>query len=452
MHGHVVDYRDGKHNAQNTPGLDKFSTETCYMKTLKSGKWSLSPVKRNPLTGRPTIFMAQPILNSHKKITGVLMGELRIDYIEAIRARVKFGKKGHSAIVDATGHVIAHPNPKWMANIRNISSWPIVQKMMAGKTGVTTFYSPFIKENMVAGYASVPGIGWGIMVPQPESEVASQVNDLMRSHLIWASIGVLLAITVAFLLARWITRPLDNLARASRELIKDGSLGNLPEIRSNSPKEIRDLGAVLRSLIANLQRSREEVNELNASLQQRVDEATQQLRSSNERLEELARRDSLTELANRRHFENSLSHALSRRSGDIDYVCVMLVDIDHFKQINDAYGHAAGDKVLNHVARVLERGMRSGDLVARYGGDEFAAYMRCSNDVGMERARQIQETIDNYAIPVDDKNVHITVSIGLYCQVLQPGLNVNKLLSNADDAMYRAKKQGRNRVVDITTH
>jgi diguanylate cyclase (GGDEF)-like protein len=450
MDGHVVGYLQDQHIATNSQGLEKFAQEKCYLTTRRSGKWSLSQVKRNPLTGAPTIFMAQPILNKQNKMTGVLLGELSIKYIEAIRARVRFGKKGHSAIVDASGHVIAHPNKAWMKEIRDLSSWPIVKDMMAGKTGVTTFYSPFIKANMVAGYASVPGIGWGIMVPQPESEVAAQVNELMRSHLIWATIGVLLAITLAVWLARWITRPLDNLASAGRQLMKDGSLGNLPEIRSNSPKEIRDLSAVLRSLIAGMQRSREEVNELNASLKQRVDDATQRLRDSNEKLELLARRDSLTELANRRYFENSLSQALSRRSGDVAQVCVMLVDIDHFKQINDAYGHAAGDSVLNHIARVLERGMRSGDLVARYGGDEFVAYMRCSNEVGMQRAREIREAIDNYAIPCNDKNIHITVSIGLYCQVLEPGLDVNKLLSNADDAMYRAKKQGRNRVVDIT--
>jgi diguanylate cyclase (GGDEF)-like protein len=450
MDGHVLAYAQDNNTSINTPGLEKFAEEACYLKTRRSGEWSMSGIKRNPLTGKPTIFMAQPVLNSQDKVQGVLMGELQIDYLEAIRARVKFGKKGHSAIVDQTGHVIAHPNASWMKEIRDISDWPIVQAMMAGKTGVTSFYSPFIKANMVAGYAAMSGIGWGIMVPQPESEVAAQVNELMRSHLIWATIGVLLAIALAVLLARWITRPLDSLASASRLLMQNGSLGNLPEVRSNSPKEIRDLSAVLRRLIAGLQQSRNEVHELNATLQRRVDDATQQLRSSNEKLELLARRDSLTELANRRHFENSLSQALNRRSGDVGQVCVMLVDIDHFKQINDAYGHAAGDTVLNHIARVLERGMRADDMVARYGGDEFVAYMRCSNEVGMERAREIREAIDNYAVPYDGKNIQITVSIGLYCQVLTPGLDVNKLLANADDAMYQAKKEGRNRVVDIT--
>jgi diguanylate cyclase (GGDEF)-like protein len=453
MSGHVIAYvAQGNKTLNNTPNLEKFAEEKCYIKTRETRGWNMSPVKPNPLTGEPTIFMGQPILDSQGKEQGVLLGELRMDYLEAIRAQVKFGKKGHSAIVDQTGHVIAHPNGAWMKEIRDISDWPIVQQMMAGKTGVTKFYSPFIKANMVAGYAAVPGIGWGIMVPQPESEVAAQVNELMRSHLIWASIGVLLAIALAGLLSRWIIRPLDSLASASRQLLQDGSLGNLPEVRSNSPKEIRDLSGVLRSLIASLQRSRDEVHELNTSLQQRVDEATQQLRDSNEKLELLARRDSLTDLANRRHFEHSLGQALSRRSSDVDHVCVMLLDIDHFKQINDTYGHAVGDSVLSHIARVLERCMRANDLVARYGGDEFVAYMRCSNEIGMQRAREIREAIDSHAVTCNGKNIHITVSIGLYCQTLTKDLDVNKLLSNADDAMYQAKKQGRNRVVDITTH
>ncbi len=451
MNGHVLAYdAQGKHTAENTPGLEKFAKTSYYLRTRRSGKWNLSPVERNPLTKKPTIFMGEPILNRRGKMQGVLLGELRIDYIEAIRERVKFGKEGHCAIVDQTGHVIAHPDAKWMEQIRDLSSWPIVKAMMAGKTGVTTFYSPFIKANMVAGYASVPGIGWGIMVPQPESEVAAHVDNLMRSQFIWGFIGVLLAIFLARLLSRWITRPLDDLANAGRQLMQTGSLGNLPEVQNNSPKEIRDLNTVLRSLIAGLQKSRNEVIELSASLQQRVDDATFKLRDSNKRLELLARCDLLTDLANRRYFESCLSRVLSQRVSDVNEVCVMLLDIDYFKQINDTYGHAAGDSVLGYVARVLEHGMRSEDLVARYGGDEFAAYMHCSNKIGMQRAHEIRESIDNGTVAYNGTAIHITVSIGLYCQQLTDGLDVNKLLSNADDAMYQAKKLGRNQVVDIT--
>jgi len=392
--------------------------------------------------------MGQPVVDSHGKNIAVLLGELRIDYIEKIRSKVKFGKQGHSAIVDQRGHVIAHPNPEWMKEIRDLSDWPIVQSMMAGKTGVTSFYSPFIKENMVAGYAAVPDIRWGIMVPQPESEVAAQVNELMRSHLIWGIAGLLMAIALAIVIARWITRPMNKLASDSYDLLHNGLVGELPSVANDSPREVKQLGNVVQSLVSSLQKSRDEVMALNATLQEKIDGATKKLRETNAQLEEAARTDHLTSLANRHYFEASLSQALSRRTGDIDHVCVMLIDIDHFKQINDSYSHAAGDVVLSQVAGILERSMRQGDMVARYGGDEFVAYMRCTHEIGMNRAKEIREAIMQTAVPWQDKSIHITASIGLYCQLLSADIDVGELLEKADKAMYEAKQQGRNRVVN----
>lgn len=449
---------DGQVKAYSSPGhhftdkqLALFADEKCFQKVRSSHEWTISNMKRHPITNEPTMFMGAGLFNDQKQMVGVILAELRTDLIEDIRRRVKFGKKGHSAIVDPTGHVIAHPNPAWVAEIRDISDWEIVKSMMAGKTGVTKFYSPFMKDNMVAGYASVPSIGWGIMVPQPESEVAEHVNDLMMSHIFWAAVGLILAILLAIGISRWVTGPLNKLAFASKQLLHNGLSGNfLPQERSNGPAEIRQLCTVLRVLISGLQSSRDQVNELNSNLQKRVDDATSQLREVNSRLEEAAQHDYLTDLANRRYFEDCLQQALSRRSTDVDHVCVMLIDIDHFKQINDTYGHAAGDAVLNQVARILERGMRSGDLVARYGGDEFVAYMRCNPAIGHIRAREIRDAIDNYAVNWNGKTIHITVSIGLHCQQLQPGLDVNKVLSRADNAMYKAKREGRNRVVEVS--
>jgi diguanylate cyclase (GGDEF)-like protein len=449
---------DGRVKAYSSPGnrftdeqLALFAQEKCFQRVRSNHEWTVSNMKRHPITKQPTMFMGSGLFNDQKQMVGVILGELRTDLIEDIRRRVKFGKKGHSAIVDPTGHVIAHPNPAWVAEIRDISDWEIVKSMMAGKTGVTKFYSPFMKDNMVAGYASVPGIGWGIMVPQPESEVAEHVNDLMLSHFFWAAVGLILAILLAIGISRWVTGPLNKLASASKQLLQNGLSGNfLPHERSNGPAEIRQLSTVLRMLISGLQKSRDQVNELNSNLQKRVDEATSQLREVNSRLEEAAQHDYLTDLANRRYFEDCLQQALSRRSTDVDHVCVMLIDIDHFKQINDTYGHAAGDAVLNQVARILERGMRSGDLVARYGGDEFVAYMRCTPAIGHLRAREIRDAIDNCAVHWNGKTIHITVSIGLHCQQLQSGLDVNKVMTRADNAMYKAKREGRNRVVEVS--
>ena len=117
---------------------------------------------------------------------GVLLGELRTDLIEELRRTIRFGEKGHSAIVDKFGRVIAHPNPKWMEEMHDLSAQDLVQKMMRGESGVTEFYSPFLKEQMVAGYAAVPEIGWGVMVPQPKSEIERQVRALLYAQFGWA--------------------------------------------------------------------------------------------------------------------------------------------------------------------------------------------------------------------------------------------------------------------------
>lgn len=236
---------EGQVKAYSSPGrrftdkqLALFAEEKCYQSVRSSHEWTVSKMKRHPITNEPTMFMGSGLFNEQKQMVGVILGELRTDLIEDIRRRVKFGKKGHSAIVDPTGHVIAHPNPAWVAEIRDISDWEIVKSMMAGKTGVTKFYSPFMKDNMVAGYASVPGIGWGIMVPQPESEVAEHVNDLMMSHIFWAAVGLILAILLAIGISRWVTGPLNKLALASKELLHNGLSGNfLPHERSRDRRK-----------------------------------------------------------------------------------------------------------------------------------------------------------------------------------------------------------------------
>ena len=167
-----------------------FEEETCFVNTRKTGKWSLSGVKRGPLSGKPTLVMSEAVYAEDGRMIGVLLGELRTNLIEELRRTIRFGEKGHSAIVDKFGRVIAHPNPKWMEDMHDLSKTDIVQKMMRGESGVIEFYSPFLKEQMVAGYAAVPEIGWGVMVPQPKSEIERQVRALLYVQFGWAFFGL----------------------------------------------------------------------------------------------------------------------------------------------------------------------------------------------------------------------------------------------------------------------
>ncbi len=425
-----------------------YQNEACFIHARDSGESRLSGVQTSPLDGNPTLVLSQPVRNKQGEIESVLVSELRISLIEKLRRNIHFGERGHSAIVDQHGHVIAHPNPDWMKQMRDLSHLSVVKDMMAGKTGVTEFYSPFVKQNMVAGYTSVPDIGWGIMVPQPKSEVARQVYALLYPQLAWGLLGVLLAIAVGIALTRWITRPLNTLAKYANALAGNDFEGRVPSAAPDAPEEIRQLNYVLSEVITGLQASREEFDNLNRSLHHRVEEATRELSDANIELAQLASCDHLTELANRRHFEHRLTESLGQISGEDQQLCLLLIDVDHFKSINDTHGHAAGDAVLAQIAKILRQSTRQEDLVARYGGDEFMIKMQASREVSRRRAEQILSRIESTPFVWKGHPIKVTLSMGLYCY---PGseLSHDELLIKVDKAMYAAKQRGRNRVIEL---
>ncbi|MGB3448987.1 MAG: GGDEF domain-containing protein [Giesbergeria sp.] len=174
----------------------------------------------------------------------------------------------------------------------------------------------------------------------------------------------------------------------------------------------------------------------------------QALQAANEELERLSQTDGLTRLANRRHFDLVLAreHANHRRTGAP--LSLLLIDVDHFKRVNDHFGHAVGDDYLRAVARTLERGVaRATDLVARYGGEEFACLLP---DTDPENARAVAERIRAGVAELDLPNPqadipYLTVSIGLAS--LQGGeYGAPDLLASADAQLYAAKQAGRNNV------
>ncbi len=422
-----------------------YSQHPCFGHILRDKRASdVSNVHRSYITGEPVIVVSQAIKDDTGRLKAMLFAELDLQPIETIRSKVAFGIKGHSAIVDGKGRVLAHPNPEWVKEMRDISAWPIVQRMIKGETGVMEFYSSFMKADMVAGYAGIKGLGWGVMVPQPKSEIEDAVNTMMAKVLAWSIFGIIIAVLAAYLLSRWITKPINTLAENASKLSLQSELGELGNVPAQSPLEVRQLWEVLSLLINRIRSSSNEIVELNNSLKKKVDDATLELRNANVRLQELSARDYLTAIGNRRYFESALQDTLSKAHSE--YIGIMLMDVDNFKQINDKYGHAAGDYVLTRVAEELYKSTRPGDVVARYGGDEFVAHFICNEKTLLRRAEHLRHSVEKASFIWNGKEIHVTLSIGVLSQKYKEGTSIDELMSAADHAMYHSKQTGRNKV------
>jgi two-component system cell cycle response regulator len=166
-----------------------------------------------------------------------------------------------------------------------------------------------------------------------------------------------------------------------------------------------------------------------------------------EQAQRLAATDALTQLMNRRAFTDAMARerSLSDRNGYP--VSLLLLDVDHFKKVNDTKGHAAGDAVLKGVAKVLARIARKSDLVARWGGEEFVIALTQTRESGARiAAERVRRAIAETPFTMPDGSTHqVTASVGLACAPL-PQWSLDDLVSRADEAMYLAKSRGRNRV------
>ncbi|MGM0570306.1 diguanylate cyclase [Marinobacter sp.] len=180
-----------------------------------------------------------------------------------------------------------------------------------------------------------------------------------------------------------------------------------------------------------------------AELNEKLEEERKALARANEQLREMATRDSLTGLWNRYAMEQALDDALARAERYGEPFSVLLVDVDHFKQFNDVYGHETGDEVLRAVASIMAGALRETDRVGRWGGEEFVVIVsRTDGDDAASLAERLRALVENLEVPGIPRPV--TASFGVACW--QAGDRRKAVLARADEAMYRAKEKGRNRV------
>ncbi len=197
-----------------------------------------------------------------------------------------------------------------------------------------------------------------------------------------------------------------------------------------------------------------EVNVRNAELSEKNQELVDLLgkltQSENlkEQFEKLSYMDTLTAMPNRRYIETTFGEEVERGRRHGDFLACLLIDIDHFKQINDQYGHLAGDYVLQEIGKIFKSLKRPSDVIGRYGGEEFIMLYKGiqPKDIKM-LCERLRKSIEQHKFQFEGKDIDVTASVGCAALTLAAGDTVQSIVQKADTALYQAKEEGRNRTV-----
>jgi signal transduction histidine kinase/ActR/RegA family two-component response regulator len=213
-----------------------------------NGKPVLSNLEHDA-AGRPVFYLAMELPNNR-----LGFGVLSTDYLISLQRAIAFGDHGHAVITDAKGQVIAHPLKDWVAASRDISGVPVVAAMMRGETGVGQFYSPAFNGNMIAGYAVVPETGWGVMVPQPISELRRRAGQVAAIATVIAIASFAAAAFLSWLIAFYLTRPVRQVAHTAEAVLDGNEDVSVPTFQEWVPLEIRQLGLAFNTMLDDLRR------------------------------------------------------------------------------------------------------------------------------------------------------------------------------------------------------
>ena len=373
------------------------------------------------------LLIAVPVQRADGRMVGALAARLNLRGAREGLQTFAPGKSGQVYLLATGGKVIVSSRTS-SAELMQISLRPALLERLTAHEGAALTYESLSGTEVLGSLKRVPRVGWAVLAEIPVDAAYQQVRRFRDVSLAVVA-GLLLGVTaIAYRLALLIVRPLERLTKGAAE-VADGDLAvDLP----TATGEVGDLTYVFNHMVGRLRRSRQDLDAVNETLRQQ-----------NEELERQSASDSLTGLSNRRILTQRLSEELLRAQRQSHSFTVLMLDVDHFKKYNDAYGHPAGDEVLKKVANILRNCTRAGDCTTRYGGEEFAVLL---SGKGGETALQLAERIRERVAAEDFVGGKVTISGGI-AEFPAHGHTAEAVISSADEALYEAKRGGRNRVV-----
>jgi len=378
--------------------------------------------ERRPLISKPYISAAQnlvivistPIVTPEGKYLGYIAGTIYLrqkSILNELLGEHYYRDGSYIAVLDNERRILYHPDASRIGEI--VKPRPVTEAVRKHSNG-SLMVTNLAGQAMLAGYAVVPSSGWEIVTQRPTDATLRPLEGLMVKVLKHLTPLALLTLVCVWLFSRMIARPLWLLARSANEMDKPDISTNIREI----PSWYFESTQLKRALLMGINLLQKKIGKLKFETQT----------------------DPMTGLFNRRGLAMTLESVVQLRQ----QFSVIALDIDHFKSINDSYGHDVGDEVIKSLAEQIRHNARESDILCRVGGEEFLVLLTGTALAEAEMiAERLRENVENLVLPGIRP---ITISLGVaHWHYLQGEPDIS--LKRADEALYKAKQDGRNRVV-----
>lgn len=382
------------------------------------------------------VKFAFPVYNYSNELAGVLVAAIHWREIEEIRSAME--RDGDQLVVVTRSGEVLLGSKDYRAR------YPSAQIAELRKAKHQVFVDHGPSGEVLSGYALMdghrdfPGMGWGVIARR-----SGDVAFAAARQMFWTIVGIgtvvaIFGILLAGVIAKRVAGPIHQLTKAADRIGRENGATTLPRLRGSA--EVIHLSTSLRSLLLRIGF----VERLTQEAEQKAAEEARKFADDIASLRKLAETDPLTNLLNRRAFMEAGADAMRYFQRYARPIATLVIDIDHFKRVNDEHGHAAGDTVIRRAGELIAQTLRETDKVARFGGEEFVVLLReVSEQDAHVLAERIRLVIAESTIPFDGKDLGVTVSIGC-AAVSGHDRDVEELIERADRALYTAKSAGRN--------